>query len=276
MNQEITSAVNELAVIDVHEHHMPSILLSRDVGLIQLLNQSYASWPKHRPYPLPSEERGADPMLEPATGGSWAEVAAIVEHSANNSFVRNVVAALDSLYDLGGEGIHEGNWQRLDAEIRQRHADPGWRDEVLDRAGIERIITDPFEDPLMDCRDTLGGRYQSVCRINCFAFGYHPDAADHNGNSAHQLASRLGQPLNHFDDFLKFCEYLVDTLADRHQVALKNALAYDRSLDFDDVVTFFENFNTPEVQNNWSVFDFNSNGRVDMDDLMALFERIIV
>lgn len=235
MNQDIASYVNALPVIDVHEHHMPSVLRNPDVGLIQLLNQSYASWPKQRPYPLPSETRGADPMLEPARGGSWADVAAIVERSANNSFVRNIVAAVDRLYDLGGGGIHEGNWERVDTEIRRRHAEPGWVDAVLERAGIRRIITDPFEDPLMDCRETLGARYQSVCRINSFAFGYHPGAKDHNGNSAHAFAARLGRPMNSFDDFLKFCEYIVDTLVDRHQVALKNALAYDRSLDFDDV-----------------------------------------
>jgi hypothetical protein len=46
-------------------------------------------------------------------------------------------------------------------------------------------------------------------------------------------------------------------------------------LDFSDVVGFFENLNAPEVQDYWSVFDFNSNGRVDMDDVFVLFDMLI-
>ena len=38
-----------------------------------------------------------------------------------------------------------------------------------------------------------------------------------------------------FDDYLVLLEVLVDTLMDRHQVGLKNALAYDRSVNFDNV-----------------------------------------
>ena len=37
-----------------------------------------------------------------------------------------------------------------------------------------------------------------------------------------------------FDDYLSFLERFVDTLAERNQVALKSALAYDRDLCFDE------------------------------------------
>ena len=42
---------------------MPDILLSRDVNLLQLFQQSYAGWTQARPYTLPSERRDSDPML---------------------------------------------------------------------------------------------------------------------------------------------------------------------------------------------------------------------
>ena len=41
---------------------MPEGLLSKDVGLLQLLEQSYAGWTRNRPYALPSEEP-AEPVL---------------------------------------------------------------------------------------------------------------------------------------------------------------------------------------------------------------------
>lgn len=233
--QDIQSYVLELPVFDVHEHHMPHVFGNRNIGLLELLWQSYAGWTQARPYRLSSESAGEDPMLASLRAGGWPEIARFVEQSGSSAFVRNLIQALTQLYDLDEEGITPSNWQVLDAEIRRRHADARWCDEVLQRAGITRVITDPFEAPLLDARQELGERYSSVMRINALAFGWHPDSCDHNGNSAHRFAQRIGRRVDTFDDYLAFLEHLVDTLADRHQVGLKNALAYDRSVNFDDV-----------------------------------------
>jgi len=235
MKDDLRSYVLDLPVFDVHEHHMPDILGDRDVGLLALFWQSYGGWTQARPYPLPSEARFEDPMFACLGPGSWEEVARFVEHSGSNAFVRNLIRALTDLYDLDEDSITPENWERVDAEIRRRHRDDGWRSEVLDRAGIDRIITDPFNDPLLDAYEVLGERYSSVLRINALAFGWHPDSQDHNGNSAHRFAEQIGHQLDTFDDYLAMLEVLMDTLARRHQIGLKNALAYDRSVDFDDV-----------------------------------------
>jgi len=235
MNKDLRSYILDLPVFDVHEHHMPDMLASRDVGLLTLLRQSYAGWTQARPYPLPSETRFEDPMLASAGPGSWEELARFLEHSGSNSFVRNLLGALTELYDLDDDGITPENWHRLDADIRRRHADDGWRSEVLDRARIDRIITDPYADPLLDAHQALGDRYCSVLRINALALGWHPQSCDHNGNSAQRFAERIGHRINTFDDYLAMLEILIDTLPGRHQVGLKNALAYDRAVDFDDV-----------------------------------------
>ncbi len=235
MEDDLRGYVSDLPVFDVHEHHMPEILGNRDVGLLTLLWQSYAGWTQARPYPLPSEPAFEDPMFADIGSGGWDQVAKFVRHSGSNSFVRNLIRALADLYDLGEDGITPDNWEALDAAIRRRHRDDGWSTEVLDRARVERIITDPFTDPLLDAHDALGARYCSVLRINALAFGWHPQSLDHNGNSAHRFAQRLGHRLDTFDDYLALLEVLIDTMADRHQVGLKNALAYDRSVDFDDV-----------------------------------------
>jgi uncharacterized protein len=235
MSNDLRSYVYDLPVFDVHEHHMPEMLCQSDVGLLTLLQQSYAGWTQARPYPLASETRIEDPMLASVGPGSWEEIAKFLEGSGSNSFVRNLVSALVELYDLDRDGITAENWQQLDEEIRRRHRDDRWRQEVLDQVGVERIITDPFNDPLLDARRALGERYCSIMRINALAVGWHPDSLDHNGNSAHLFAQRMGHRLDTFDDYLALLEALVDTLAQRHQVGLKNALAYDRSVNFDDV-----------------------------------------
>jgi len=235
VKDDLRTGVLDMPVFDVHEHHMPDVLGNRNIGLLDLLWQSYAGWTQARPYPLPTEERTEEPMFPDVGQGSWEDVARFVEYSGTNSFVRNLIWAFTDLYDLGDEGITARNWERLDAEIRQRHRDDAWHGEVLDRAGIDRIITDPFNDPLMDAREALGERYCSVLRINALAVGWHRESQDHNGNGAHQFARSIGHDLDTFDDYLAMLDILMDTLAERHQVGLKNALAYDRSVNFDDV-----------------------------------------
>ena len=131
-------------------------------------------------------------------------MARFVDGSGSNAFVTSLVSALAELYGLGDEGITEHTWEELDHEIRRRHATPGWVDDVIAKAGIERIVTDPFSNVLLDARPSLGPRYRSVARINCLAVGWHADSRDHNGNSAHEVAAALGAQIDSFDDYLPF------------------------------------------------------------------------
>lgn len=227
---DIASYVRGLPLFDVHEHHMPETLHDRDVGLLTLLEQGYAGWTQARPYPLSPDERPFS--LPPERPCTWEDVARFLDGSGSNAFVTALVSALAELYELGDRGITQDTWEELDREIRRRHADPTWVDTVIERAGIERIVTDPFSNILLDAPATLGERYRSVARINCFAFGWHADSHDHNGNSAHAIAAALGAQVDSFDAFLSFLERFVDTLSDRSQIALKSALAYDRDLRF--------------------------------------------
>lgn len=232
MSDEIRSCVADLPIFDVHEHHMPEGLGNPDIGLIELLQQSYAGWAYDRAFP--SEQPSGGTL---ARGGesSRENVARFVEHCGTSAFVRNMIWSLSELYELGDAGITRDNWTDLDRRIRERHADPSWPTQVLDRANICRIITDPYCHPLMDAHQTFGDRYRSVLRINAFAFGWHPDSRDHNGNSAHDFIKPLGCEVRSFDDYLQMLAIAIDTMADRHQVGLKSALAYDRVVNFDDV-----------------------------------------
>ena len=132
-SDSIRTFVNELPILDVHEHHLPETYLNHDVGLLDLLRQSYAGWTEARPYPLLSESRDEDPMLAASGEPTWEDVANFVEGSGSNSFVRNLLAGLDDLYELNGSGVTEANWRDLDRGIRARHADRNWTGEVLRR-----------------------------------------------------------------------------------------------------------------------------------------------
>jgi hypothetical protein len=222
--------VDSVPVIDVHEHHMPEPVAGGRLGLLQLLEESYAGWTRARPYPLPQE-----PPVNPGSitdrPGTWTEIASFVVGSGTNAAVRNLVRALCRLY--GVADITEANHQELDREIRRRNADPSWSAEVMSRAGIHTAISDPYADPLLDVRQALGERYRSVLRINPLAFGWHPEARDHNGNNGRALLGRLGLAPASFEEYLEALPLVLDRLPELNKVGLKNALAYDRSVDFD-------------------------------------------
>ena len=234
MTSSIQQSIATLGIVDVHEHHLPEVFLNREVNLLQLFQQSYAGWTQARPYPLPSDTRDGDPMLAAVGPSTWETIAPYLEHSGSSSFVRNLVRGVSDLYGDGKATITPENWEALDAAVREHHHQSGWCAEVLRRAGIERVITDSYSDPLLNAREAFGKNYNSVLRINAFSFGWHPEARDHNGNAAHALLARLGLKPDSFDDYLAALEKLVDGLASRHQVALKNALAYDRDVAFDE------------------------------------------
>ena len=200
-------------------------MLKRDIGLLQLLQESYAGWT--RDPPVTKGAIGSDP-------GSWPEIAAYVRDSGTNAFVRTLVGAIGELHGLGREGITERNWADLDARIRKCNRDPSWSARVLDRIQVEKVISDPYVDPFMDVRETLGARYCSVLRVNAFAVAWHPESRDHNGNSAWEMLARRGVQPRSFQDFLHSFDFLLDSLPGLHKVGLKNALAYDRSVNFDD------------------------------------------
>lgn len=88
---------------------------------------------------------------------------------------------------------------------------------------------------MLDVRKALGDRYSSVLRINAFAVGWHPESRDHNGQSAMELFARAGLNPHSFDEYLEALSAIVDLLPALNKVGLKNALAYDRQLNFDDV-----------------------------------------
>ncbi|WP_413992376.1 amidohydrolase family protein [Labrys okinawensis] len=233
MLNSLRELMHATGTIDVHEHHLPQIFGSKEVSLSRLFRESYASWTKMRAYRLPSEPpANEDPSVPVPT--SWEALAPYLEHSGSNAFVRNLVYGILELHDPDQTAITRDNFEAIDAAVRSHHRDPQWLRRVIRRAGIERIITDPYLDPMLNARETLGAEYDSVLRINAFAVGWNPESRCHNGNCAHSLLRLAGMEVKSFDDYCTALRELVAGCASRNQVALKNALAYDRDLNFDE------------------------------------------
>jgi hypothetical protein len=155
MPHPIRDFVETLPMVDVHEHHFPNVLNAPDVDLLRLFSESYATWTRGRTFALPSEARDPQPAAPHFGPTTWEALAPYLIESGSNSFVRNLVRVVTELYGEGETSITEANWQTLDARVRKQHARPqGWL-EILDRGRIERIITDPYVDPMIDARAAI-------------------------------------------------------------------------------------------------------------------------
>ena len=119
MPHSIRDFVNVLPLVDVHEHHIPEVLLNSQLNLVQLFQQSYAGWTQSRPYPLPTETRQADPMLTATGPTSWEALAPFLENSGSNSFVRNLVAGITELHGENEVTITRETWEALDFSVRR-------------------------------------------------------------------------------------------------------------------------------------------------------------
>ncbi|MEI8242643.1 MAG: hypothetical protein WCI17_05195 [bacterium] len=64
-----------------------------------------------------------------------------LEKIANTSCFWGVRIILRDLYDWH-EPLTDGNWERLDARVRERADDRGWQREIMRRANISRAVTE--------------------------------------------------------------------------------------------------------------------------------------
>ena len=89
----------------VHEHHMPETLHDREVGLLKLLEQSYAGWTQARPYPLSSDEEPFS--LPPERPCTWEDVARYVDGSGSNSLYCSTSTLARFMYSASSCRVHQ-------------------------------------------------------------------------------------------------------------------------------------------------------------------------
>lgn len=243
---KLADQIHSMPVWDVHEHHDPEFFFCRKMNLDQLIRNSYLNWIPSRPYPLPAEIQNGIPLSnkEPqeATqshpndpGRAFEFLQKILNCNPNHAFVSNWVGGMKALYAIEKpiEEWERSDCEELDNQVRKNYENPEkWVEMVLTRAGIQHVLTDVYRNSVLDVRPALGPLYHSAMRMNAFAMGWNPDSRDHNGVNSWELFSSLGIEVKKFEDFVAGLEQIIGTMKERGQIAIKNALAYDRSLDF--------------------------------------------
>lgn len=211
MDTDLSGAISRIRAIDTHTHHLPDAFFE-GFNLNRLLEKSYVAW------------CGA------AFDSTRESRKRYLDLVRSKSYFVWLLKSIKALYGIDKD-LSPDNWDAFSAVIEKAHSRPEWRKSVLTGiCGYDRMILDAYWDPGSDNSDKM--LFAPTFRIDPLFFGYSRGAADHDGNSVFGL---YGQDFGDLDAFMDFTRQLITQRVRGGCVAIKNAIAYDRGLDFSDV-----------------------------------------
>jgi predicted TIM-barrel fold metal-dependent hydrolase len=216
--ERIKAAVDEIRMVDTHEHLSPeSERNARTVDLFSEFFSHYASsdlvsagWPEAelewlRNVTVPLDER-------------WAKFAPYWERMRRTAYARSLVIASQRLFGI--EEISEGTYVELSCKISEANK-PGWYRTVLkERSGIERSILDAGRT---DCDRDF---FKPVVRCDAFT-----DVMSRA--KVRELERAHGVTVRGLDSLEQALEAYVAAKAGEDVAGIKISLAYQRPLRFD-------------------------------------------
>ena len=199
--------LRQLPAASSHCHHMRPEQ-HRGMDLDRLLTSSYAGW-------------CGIPVGQTAAGHQ-----SYIDQIGANTYFVWLSKALAELYGQGE--ITAANWSAISEAIVTAHEDPEHHFRLLsDRCKYQFAVQDSYWDPGYDLgRPEL---FHPTYRINSWVMAHGPGVTDHNGNTPwHEGFAPVT-----LEEYLAAMEHAIEAAMGRGCVALKSALAYDRTVAFD-------------------------------------------
>jgi predicted TIM-barrel fold metal-dependent hydrolase len=205
---DLMAFMSGLKVISTHSHHLKDEEF-RDFTLTRLLNNSYVAW--------------SGLNLE----DTFESRKQYLESVKYKSYFVWLHKALSELYSIQ-EPLTAGNWDFVSDKINKKHHDINFHLSLLkNTCGYEKIILDTYWNPGSD--NGHPEIFSPAYRINQFLFGYERHTKDHNGNNPFDY---FPKDVRDIDEYMSYVRKIIQLKKEQGCVALKSALAYDRSLDF--------------------------------------------
>ena len=208
MDEQILEIISDTATINTHSHHRENEFFN-NFSLEKLLENTYVSW----------------------CGVNFNNSAEARKNYLDKvrfkSYFVWLQKSLKEIYQIK-ENLTEKNWNYYSKVINNYHQDTSWHKKILkDYCKYEKIILDTYWNPGSNNNDPE--LFSPTFRINPLFFGYSKNAFDHNDNNVYKL---YGKEFNDVEDYIIFIRSLIKEKIKSGCVAIKNALAYDRNLDF--------------------------------------------
>jgi len=228
----IKRGLNKVPAIDTHDHLRPFDELpglqqtpgGRGMTLASLWRNSYYTW--YNPLTVRSPEMDFDTW--------WQQAKPDFRNARATSFYQYQLPAFRDLYGVNFNEISDRAARDLDQRIFNNYKDPKWLYQVItERANIELMFVDPY---WARYRFTRGYPFEvMVLNVTPLLRGFHESEFPNAMDNPYEFARKHGLPLDSLDNYLQVLDRLFLEARDRGAVCLKSTVAYQRTLNFDQV-----------------------------------------
>jgi len=253
--ERIAGELEEIPLVDTHEHLQPQIGTSRkDISLFSVLKEFVVD------DLISAGMEAAEPdNMQAEPSAQWERIKPYLPHVQTTTYFRFHLAAFRALFDFRDEEIHDRNWLELSERIIEANKKDDWYKTVLkDKANLEIAFLDRKLSDEWNVNSQLlvplgeeeidRNLYLPVLRADSFLYRCSRSAIEKTNLTAQRkkgwglridLLDRLieewGMPVKTLEDYLA----LIDTAFQRTVmvggVAVKLICAYERSLRFEAV-----------------------------------------
>jgi hypothetical protein len=169
------------------------------------------------------------------TDALWDIYGDKLNFTRTTSYYGHFVRGFKKLYGFDDLYFTRENIRVLSDSIRKRYSDyHSWFDRAFNEAGYEVIFLDRYWDRYST---EIDERYYALV-IDVSSMILQVSRRPGKGEelrTIYKAAADAGIVINTFDDYLRYCDTLIERNYRRGAVCLKNALAYQRTLSYEDV-----------------------------------------
>lgn len=222
---------DEIKVINTHEH--------------QRWCEENAVMYMKLPHLIHSSYLGADIV---SAGGSWIDKLRLdsmsieeywginghaLDRCRNTTYYSHFLSGFRILYDFKDPYFTASNVEALSEAVEKNYSDyRSWFHRAFEEAGFELMFLDQYWDQLNTEIDQE--HYALVFNINSLVSGAsQKPAPGQEGPELFQMAAREGYEMQTLDEYLSFCDHLLQRNLEAGVVCLKNSMAYSRSLYYE-------------------------------------------
>ena len=164
----------------------------------------------------------------------WAKARHDFADARATSFYRYVLPAFTDLYGIDFETMTDDQARELNRRIFENDKSDKWLFEVItERANIELMLIDPYW-----ARFKFDRAYKfavPILNVTSTVDGYHPSSFTSALDSPYEFAKQQGKDIKSLDDYLAALDSIFQKAVASDAVCLKTTLAYQRTLDFQNV-----------------------------------------
>jgi uncharacterized protein len=240
IQRSLRDYIDTIKVVNAHEHQRwPPEFEGRAVNFYMQLAYSYLYSDLVSAGAPAVDFSKPDAVLQGDLEALWKKYGPALEFSRNTSFYGVFLAGFKLLYGFPDSSFTEKNIGVLSAQIAANYGHrTEWYEQAFRRAGFEIMLVDQYWNRFGTGLDNRN--FALVLNIDPLVNGISErERLTAEGapaeNNIFDRSEKEGKPIHSLDDYLAAADRLFKEFQEHNVVSLKNSLAYNRSLDFNQV-----------------------------------------